>query len=235
MSNFLDRIKYFFLTIKEKDLQNKLKRSTKRSYTNKTTKQVLSKAADLTLNSETLKRIEDVKNNVSAIVKQTNCAPDALLDYIKVSKTPIYKINNADKILNLIKEEEGLIYEKRGFEALYLSLVTLQGIKFKTGPMFILREGVIDKFYMLHNFYRWYSLKSDLPGFDYETQKNFKKFLFDDIPDSMKSLSMEEIISLKEAIARDQEASKFVLDYTKEIKGSKKVLDKIKNEGGANI
>ena len=51
----------------------------------------------------------------------------------------------------------------------------------------------------------------------------------------MKSLSMEKIISLKEAIARDQEATTFVLNYTKEVEGSKKVLDKIKNDGGANV
>lgn len=44
-----------------------------------------------------------------------------------------------------------------------------------------------------------------------------------------------KIISLKEAIARDQEATTFVLNYTKEVEGSKKVLDKIKNDGGANV
>ena len=46
---------------------------------------------------------------------------------------------------------------------------------------------------------------------------------------------MEEIIYLKEAIARDKEATAFVLEYTKQVDGSKKVIDKIKNDGGANI
>ena len=138
-------------------------------------------------------------------------------------------------MLNFIKEEEGLICEKRGFEALYLSLITGQGVKFSTSPMFVLRDGVIDKFYMLHNFYRWYSLKSDLSGFEPDVQALFKQFLCDDSEKFMKSLSMEKIISLKEAIARDQEATTFVLNYTKEVEGSKKVLDKIKNDGGANV
>ena len=101
--------------------------------------------------------------------------------------------------------------------------------------MIVLRDGVIDKFYMLHNFYRWYSLKSDLSGFEPDVQALFKQFLFDDSDKFMKSLSMEKIISLKEAIARDQEATTFVLNYTKEVEGSKKVLDKIKNDGGANV
>lgn len=235
MMEILKNIKYFFLSLKEKDLQNKLKNSTRRTFVNKKTKQVLGKGADLTLNSETLKTIEEVKNNVAAIVKKTNCNPDELLNYIKAAKTPVYKINNADKLLNFIKEEEGLICEKRGFEALYLSLITGQGVKFSTSPMFVLRDGVIDKFYMLHNFYRWYSLKSDLSGFEPDVQALFKQFLCDDSEKFMKSLSMEKIISLKEAIARDQEATTFVLNYTKEVEGSKKVLDKIKNDGGANV
>lgn len=235
MSNIFKRLKYFFLSLKEKDLQKKLQKTTKRTFTNKTSKKVLGKAADLTLNTETLKLIEDVKNNVSAIVKQTNCDPELLLDYIKAAKTPVYKISKADKILNFIKEEEGLICEKRGFEALYLSIFTGQGLKFQTSPMFVLRDGVIDKFYMLHNFYRWYSLKAGLPGFEYDVQQKFKMSLLDDSDDMLKSFSMEDIISVKEAIARDSEATNFVLDYTKEVEGSKNVMEKIKNDGGANI
>lgn len=235
MSEMFKKIKYFFLSLKEKDLQEKLKKTTKKSFTNKTSKKVIGGAADLILNSETLKLVDEVKENVSSIVKKTNCNPDELLAYVKAAKTPVYKITNADKILNLIKEEEGLIYEKRGVEAFYLSIVAGRGISFKTPAMFILRDGVIDKFYMLHNFYRWYSLKSGLPGFEPDVQQNFKTFLFDNSDDAMKRFSMEEIISLKEAITRDQEATAFVLEYTKQVDGSKKVIDKIKNDGGANI
>ena len=234
MMDLFKQIKYFFLSLKEKDLQDKLQKTTKRSFTNKTSKQVLGTAADLTLNSQTLKTIDEVKGNVSAIVKQTNCEPEKLLDYVKAAKTPVYKINNADKLLNLIREEEGLICEKFGFEALILAFIVGQGLKLKTEPMFVLRNGVIDKYYMLHHFYRWYSLKSDLPGFEYETQKRFKSYLFEN-NDNIKGLSMEAIISLQEAVARDQEATEFVLDYTNAIEGSKNVIDKIKNDGSANI
>lgn len=235
MGNIFKQIKYFFLSKKEKNLKEKLKNSIKRSYVNNTSKKVYGYAADLTINGETMKLIDDVKNNVYAIVKKTDCNPEELLGYIKAAKTKVYKMDKADKILNLIKEEEGFICEKRGFEALYLSLLTGQGIKFKTEPMFVMRDGIMDKFYMLHNFYRWYSYKSGLSGFDYEIQKVFKHFLYDDSEKFIKSLSMNMIMSLKEAIARDQEATTFVIDYTKEVEGSKKVLDKIKNDGGANI
>lgn len=228
-------IKYYFLSKKEKQLQKKLEKTTKRSFNNKTTKQIFGHGAEITLNSETLKIIEEVKNSVSTIVKKTNCEPEALLEYIRMAKTPVYKINNADKLLNLIKEEEGLICEKEGFEGLYMALITGQGIKFKTEPMFVMRDGNIDKFYMLHNFYRWYSLKSGLPGFEYRIQKIFKQVVLGNADDIIKTLSMEDIISVKEAIERDNEATSFVLDYTKQVEGSKNVINKIKNDGGASI
>ena len=235
MKDFFKNIKYYFLAQKEKTLQKKLKGTTKRSFTNNTSKVIFGQGAEVNINSETLKLIAAVKENASAIVKKTNCEPEELLNYVKAAKTPVYKINNADKLLGFIQEEEGLIYEKQGFEALYLSVITGSGIKFNTPAMFVLRNGVIDKFYMLHHFYRWCSLKAGLPGFEYDTQKYFKRFLHNDSDDLVKTLSMEKILSLKEAIARDQEASAFVLQYTKETDGSKNVIDKIQNEGGANI
>lgn len=235
MSNLFNKIKYFFLAIREKNLQKKLKKTTKRTFTNKTSKKILGDAGEVTLNSETEKLIELVKTNVSAIVKKTNCNPEELLNYIKAANTPVYKIDNADKFLNLIKEEEGLICEKEGLEALFLSIITKRGLSLKTPPMFVMREGVIDKYYMLHHFYRWFSLKSGLPGFEAKIQSKFKQFLLDSSDKFINTFTMEDIISLKEAIARDQEATEFVLNYTKEVDGSKKVLDKIKNNGGASV
>lgn len=235
MKNIFKDIKYFFLSQKEKQLQKQLKKTTKRSFTNKTSKTIFGSAANVTLNSETQKLIQLVRTNVSTIVKKVNCDPEELLNYVKAANTPVYKINNADKLLNVIHEEEGLIYEQEGLTALYLSLITGQGIKFKTPPMFILREGEIDKYYMLHHFYRWFSIKSNLPGFEYNIQKKFKQFLIDDSDETLKKFTMEDIIGLKEAIARDQEATDFVLQYTKEIEGSKNVIDKIKTDGGANV
>jgi len=233
--NIFERIKYFFLAQKAKSLQKKLKNTTKKSYTNKTSKKVYGAAADLEINAQTQKIIEDIKNNVSAIVKQTNCDPEKLLDYIKAAKTPVYKIDNADKLLNLIHEEEGVIFEKSGLTALYLSIITGRKWSFKTPAMFILRNGVIDKFYMLHNFYRWYSMKSDLPGFEQGTQEKFKIFMNDEDETLFNRLSMADILSLKEAIARDREATDFVLEYTKQTEGSQNVIDKIKNSGGADV
>ena len=235
MKNIFKEIKYFFLSQQVKNLQNKLKKTTRRSFTNKTSKTIFGTAANVTLNTETQKLVELVKTNVATIIKKVDCNPEELLNYVKAANTPVYKINNADKLLGFIQEEEGIIYEQEGITALYLSIITGQGIKFKTQPMFILRDGEIDKYYMLHHFYRWYSIKSNLPGFEYSVQKKFKQFIVDNSDEMLKKFTMEDIVALKEAIARDQEATEFVLEYTKQVEGSKNVIDKIKNSGGANI
>lgn len=235
MNNLFKRLKYYFLSKREKNLEKKLHKTTKRSFSNKTTKTIFGTAGEVTLNTETLRLIDKVKENVKVIVDKVNCNPEELLNYIKISKTPIYRLDNADKLLSLIKEEEGFITEQEGLNALYLGIITGQGLKFKTPAMFVLRNGEIDKYYMLHQFYRWYSMKLNLPGFEYEVQKKFKEYLYDKTEEVIKRFTMEDILSIKEAISRDQEATSFVLNYTKEIEGSKKVLDKIKNNNGADI
>ena len=233
--NIFKQIKYFLLSLKEKSILNNLKGSTKRSYSNNTSKVIYGNAGTVTLNSETKKLIETVKNNVGDLVKKTDANPELLIEYIKTVKTPVYYLPNAHKFLAFIGEEEGFICEKLGIKALYISLITGQGIKFSTKPMFVMRKGPIEKLYFLHHFYRWYSLKSGLAGFDFMTQEKLKYFLRYNSEDVVKRFSMEEILSLQEAIARDQEATDFVLNYAKQMEGAKKVLDKIKTDGSASV
>ena len=235
MVNLFKKIKYFLLSQKESFLQKKLQHTTKRSFISGKTKRIMTTGADLTFNNETLKIIENVKSGVENIVKKANGDADKLLDYVKAAKTKVYFLNNADKFLNLIKEEEGLLCEHKGIEALYLSVITGQGFKFKTEPMFVIRKGKIDNNYFLHHFYRWYSLKSGLEGFDYETQKLLKQFLYGNSEYLIKNLSMQQMIALKEAITRDNEATDFVLKYTKSKDGATNVINKIRNDGSANV
>ena len=74
-----------------------------------------------------------------------------------------------------------------------------------------------------------------LPGFDYKSQKLFRRYL--NAPDTkgLENLTLDEMTGLKEAIDRDNEAIDFTVNYAKLIDGSKNVLDKIKTEGGANV
>ena len=232
--NFFQKIVYFFLEQQEKALSKKLRRHLKVSSTNSTSKTVLSKGVTMTLSAETEKKKELVKQNVSDIVKGCNNDPAKLLAYIETKGTKVIKLDNADKVLSVINEEEGLITALEGIEALYINIVTESGFSFKSKPMFIMRNGEIDPYYMIHQFYKWYSLYMGLPGFDFMSQKLFKIALNSD-PSMLSNLNLDEMTGLKEAIARDSEATSFALELAKSKDGARNVLEKIKNDGGANI
>ena len=99
----------------------------------------------------------------------------------------------------------------------------------------VMRNGEIEPFYMIHQFYKWYSLINNLPGFDFNSQKLFKKYLYLKDSQGLENLKLDEMLGLQEAIARDQEATTYALELARQKQGSRKVLDKIKNDGQATI
>lgn len=232
--NIFQQIIYYFLEKQEKALSKKLSKHLKISSSNKTSKTIVSKDVTVTFNAETEKSKELVKKNVTDIIKSCNNDPAKLLAFVESKGTKVIKIDNADKVLSIIKEEEGLITELEGIEALYINIITNSGFSFRSKPMFIMRNGQIDPYYMAHQFYKWYALKMGLPGFDFMSQKIFKISLNSNGA-VFSNLNLDEMTGLKEAIARDQEATSFALELAKSQEGSKNVIDKIKNDGGANI
>lgn len=231
--NILQKIVYYFLEKQEKALTKRLSRHLRTSSSNSTSKTVVSKGVTMTLNAETERNKDLVLKNVSDIIKGCNSDISKLLAFIESKGTKVIRLENADKILSVIKEEEGLITPLEGIEALYINTVTHSGFSLKSKPMFVMRNGQIDPYYMAHQFYKWYALQMKLPGFDFMSQKIFKIYLNSDGA-ILSNLTLDEMTGLKEAIARDQEATTFALDLAKQKEGSKKVLEKMQN-GGANV
>lgn len=97
MTNIFKQIKYFFLSLQEKNLQQKLKNTTKRSFTNKTTKTIFGTAANVTLNTETKRLIELVNSNVSAIVKKQIAI---LMNYLLMSRLQIRRFIESKMQIN---------------------------------------------------------------------------------------------------------------------------------------
>ena len=233
--NIFKKIFYFLLKLQEKQLEKRLDKHLQTSSANMTSKTILASNVTITLTSETEKNKELVFNTVRELVSGTKGNPDLLIEYIKTHGTKVVKLPNADKILAFINEEEGLIGELRGWKAFYLNILTDNGCSFKSKPMFILRNEGVDPYYILHQFYKWFSFYKGLPGFDYESQQLFKKYLNSNDSKGIENLTLGEMTGLKEAIARDKEATDFTINYAKSIDGSKNVLDKMKNDGGASI
>jgi len=199
---------------------------------NAASKTILTSGETMTLSAETQKNKELVKKNIEELLKSFDKDPYKLLAYIQSKGTKICKLKHAHKILAPIKEDEGLITELRGLEALYLNIMTKSGISFKTKPMFVMRDGEINPYYMIHQFYKWYSLNHGLGGFDYASQKLFKKHMAN--PGVMDNLSLDQMLGLQEAIARDKEATELAYSAAKIKEGGEKAFDKL-NDGGASV
>lgn len=242
MSNkFIQRIINYILERRKKKLEQTMEKLKPRTYTNTTTKTHINASETMTLSSQTEKILESMDAEVKNIVKGCLTDPAKLLTFVEEHGTPVYKIAHADKLLAKINEEEGFITPLKGFKAFYLNFVTgffaqkKLHLSFKSNEMFVMRDGEINIYYMLHQFHKWYGFKKNLPGYEEMAQDLFKDNL-DNMSDSdVKEMSIEEILALKEAIARDAQAAEFVIQLAKESTGAKKALDKMKNDGGASI
>ena len=229
MAGIVQKIRQFFAISKTKKLRNKLAAILKKL--NPSGKNIYQDRTNLSVETANEQKNE-LRENIFEILKNTNCECDKLLNYIKAAGTPVHYLANAQKSLALIKEEPGLIYEQKGFEAAYLSFITERRLKFYTEPMFIVDKKFNDKYTMMHNFYRWCSMKSGLPGFEYEVQKKLKEYLRTSKL-NVKGMNLDEVESLQQAIQRDQEASEFVIEYIQAHEAPSDIGEKTKDNNEA--
>ena len=232
--NLFQKVLYLFLSVKEKSLRLRLDKYLKRSAVNSTSKKIIDGASSLSLTSETQKNLDVVRSNMTELVKNAEFNPDFLVKHIKETGYKILFIKDIQKILKLINEEHGLILERKGFNAFILNLLTNSGIKFSSKPVFIFELSAKDFYLLLFNVYKLEGYLRKLPGYDYESQKLFRKFYKAAEKADVSQLTFEELNSLKEAVARDNEASEFVINIAKERDGAKNAALKIK-DGGAEV
>ena len=234
MKNLIKKFNLNILSIREKFLSKILAKHLDTTFTNSTTKTVISSTETVTFSSETEKNIQKVIENVSAIMKTCENNPQKYIEYMEAEGTKVIRKKDASKILAKINENEGLITKLTGKKAIYLNFALGLGFSTTFNPAIVMSFGDIEPYYMLREFYKWYSLKIGLPGFNYTAQENFKKYLKNINDPSFKNLNYKDMLELKEAIARDTEANDFVLNAVKAKDGSEKAFKKL-NDGGANI
>lgn len=77
--NLIQRFVYMLLSLKERGLRLRLDKHLRTSATNSTSKTVIAGNCSLTLNTQTNKNIELVKQNMRDIVKNANLRPNFFL------------------------------------------------------------------------------------------------------------------------------------------------------------
>lgn len=224
----------FFQKFIEKAVSKKSKKATKNM-----SKKTFSEAASFELTGEVEKTKAKLENGMQIILKKFGDNPEALLTFVEKSGTEVYRLASADKFLRLIGIEQGFVIPPKGFKSFYINTIVAafagKSVKFsiESEPKFILNKKTPDKYFMIQQFYKWYAKKLNLPGFEPETQDTLQKFM-NSSDEDIKNLSVEEILELKEAIARDVESIDFIVDMAKNTEGSQNALKKM-TDGGASV
>ncbi|MBO7672293.1 hypothetical protein J6S88_02665 [bacterium] len=213
--NLFQRVLYSILLVKEKLLTYRLSGHLKGSYSNSTSKTVIGQAATLDISAETLTNLDLVKKEMTELVNKSKFSADVLLDYAKSQGIKAVFIKDAAKILNLLREEQGFIPERRGLDGFILNLLSNNGLSYNSKPVVVLEKDNKDFYYLLFTVYKICGYIHKLPGYDFEAQNLFKMYAkFGDKADTSK-LKIEQLSALKEAVARDNEASTFVIEISK--------------------
>lgn len=231
MKNFLEFIKNIILN--QENFGIKKHSSKKLSFVKKDamSKNIITSNASLTFSVELEKNKKKVREEVSKIAKENLNNLENILLYAKERGTKFYLIKNAKKLLSLIKDQPGFILPKKNFEALFINLLTEKRVSFKSNEMFIFENEKLTIYTVLYEFYKWYSYKMELPGFDEGTVLKVKNIDSLENSQSIENLSYEEIIKIKEAINRDKEAMEFVMSFMKEVEGAKNAFENLKDDG----
>lgn len=233
MQKFIHKLLRFILNA-QLSAHNKKMENLSAQFQNGSTKTAFHGANELILNSQTEAQKAELDTKVKEIVKSNINNPEKLLEFIQDDGTDVFRLKNADIVLKLFGEEEGFIPPLEGVKAFFINLyVNLAAYKkivisLKSNEMFILRPLSVNIYYMIHQFHIWYGYKLGLPGFNYKDRKNFKRVFKTLSEQDISGLTLGEIISLKESIARDVEAIDFVVNLSKEYDASKKLVNLIK-------
>ena len=228
----IKKILYKIFSLQEALLQIKLSETLNAKQLSKS-KRHYSAGCVLDLNSLAEKDKTELEFEITEILAKNNYDPENLLEYIAAEGTGIYRIQNAAKLLNPVGENEGFIYPATGLKALYLSLGINKKFSLKTDEMFVVPNGMINKYYFLYHFYNWFAFKRNIFGLDLNSQELLKKYLYG--RGEISDLQLADIYKLKNAIRQDKASIEFVIKLCRNSDGAKQALNKLKSEGGAQL
>ena len=193
------------------------------SSTNSTSKTVMSGEDMLTLNSETEKNAKIASDTLNKLVHNFNFSTKKIMQFISAKGTPIILLDNAKQKIQKHGFEIGFVPDTFGFGALALNIMAGTSLQFQSPAMIVLDKKKVGLDVALVSFYKWYAYYMDMPGLDENAQRLLRKASNNKL--NMKSLKLDDMTALKEALTRDKEATNFALSIVREVEASKKMKD----------
>ncbi len=210
-----------------------------------TNKHVMGGNYTLNFTTETEKKKKEINEKLKSLVIKYINTPEKLIQLMELKGLKVYKIRQADKILEKFGEEEGFLTPLKGYKALVINFIigilyeNKLRIGFSTKEMFIFKTGETEIYTIARALHKYYGYKKNLPGYDYKSQEIFKR-VYKRIHTNQSSPfancnSIKDMYACKEAIARDLESINFTIQLSVEHECAKKALNKLQTTKSANI
>ncbi len=187
---------------------------------------------ELTISANSNKKEQKVSEAAYNILQKYKNQPKMILKFMETKGTKIILAPCLLPLLKLLGYEEGFIPKHQGIKALILNIaiIVTQQEKMKLAcevpDLFLVCRKDLSLYFMAYQFHHWLSYKHKLPGYDYKTLYLFRS-TFSNKNANMSVLSINQILSLKDAIDRDKQALDFVRKFVREQVGAKQRLNSI--------
>lgn len=187
-------------------------------------------------------KIAEINEFASNTIKEHHNDVNGLLEFIENRGTKVIRHPKADWILKLLGKEEGFVPPMKSIKGkIMLTLLKIIGAwngqtNITSPPLFIFGEKEPAIGTVIYQLYHWLSYNDGLPGYSDEAMRNFNKIFSPSFGmQDIQRMSREEIVQLREAIARDQAALSFVQKMAIEFFKPKDVIQGLKDGGKTNI
>lgn len=212
--NILNFLTNLFLKVKKSDLEKRQKMFTEEYNKNKI---LLNPGINARFKTNLAPVLKEIEEETKLVVKPFLSEPEKIVKILEERGINIYRTRYSYKLLSFIDESEGFIQEIHGLNALYFNIVF--GILcsaevnnwFKTEPAFVMSDKTPDPYLLALHIHKYFGYKNNLPGYDYKSQKYFKKLFKRPFNKYLNKLSASDISGIKEAILRDEESTDFAI------------------------
>lgn len=230
MKEFNNIIKFLFRKNKRSRLKNKL---VKTFFSNNATLN-LTKGKDI--------KVKELEKEIKDLFKKSFKSSDEIINSLESKGAIVIRAPKLDKLLQYIGEKEGFLFPLFGTKAFILSMgINILSEKkinigFETPAMFVFQDKPYSVYLLIHQVYHWLAYLKDLPGYDDETIEMFKGVFADDYNmENIDNMTIDDVLALKEVIARDLEAINMAKEISRETTGSKNCLNRIKSGENLNL
>jgi len=198
---------------------------------NKSKKLFFTGHEELSISANTEAEADEVSKIAYNVLQKYKDKPHLILKFIEAKGTKVVLAPTLLPLLKFLGYDEGFIPKHSGNKARILNFAIQctnkekPNLKAEVSDLFITCKKDLSLYFLAYQFHHWLAYQHKLPGYDAETMSLFKNTF--NTKANMSMLSINQILSIKDAVDREKQAIDFVRKFVREQVGAKERLNSI--------